>query len=93
MSTENKTETEEIEQQSGTDTASPEENGKSREFEEPRISKDPGLAWAEENAEATGVHSAEDMQSAGILIPTTISFWKIIVCARFLSAERCDLYP
>ena len=66
MSTENKTETEEIEQQSGTDTASPEENGKSREFEEPRISKDPGLAWAEENAEATGVHSAEDMQSAGI---------------------------
>lgn len=66
MSTENKTETEEIEQQSGTGKASPEENGKSREFEDPRTSKDLGLAWAEENAEATGVHNAEDMQSAGI---------------------------
>ena len=28
--------------------------------------KDPGVAWAAENAEATGAHNAENMRSAGI---------------------------
>ncbi len=62
MSTENRNDKEELEQLSGQSGESPE----SAQYEDSRKSKDPGVEWAAENAEATGAHNAENMRSAGI---------------------------
>lgn len=91
MSTENKTETEEIGQQADSDAVSPEEGGKSTEHEASRTSKDPGLAWAEENAEATGAHNAENMRSAGIpghIVMIIAACLVILIALWFYLAKR-----
>lgn len=91
MSTENRTETEEIEKKIASDAASLEEGEKNGAMEDSQSSEDPGVAWAAENAEATGAHNAENMRSAGIpghVVMIIAACLVILIALWFFLAKR-----
>lgn len=58
--------------------------------------KDPGVAWAAENAEATGAHNAENMRSAGIpghIVMIISACLVILIALWFYLAKRPEPLP
>ena len=58
--------------------------------------KDPGVAWATENAEATGAHNAENMRSAGIpghIVMIISACLVILIALWFYLAKRPEPLP